>query len=165
LEAEYTDPVLDWGRDGEPASTTSDQVILISSRSPDPDDLLQTRKISDAGVTIETSFYWPPHPTGPTAGYTAPLIRWVQTTITGLTTLPFTLRGEYSQTYEPGHHNFSETFLFEPRLEPGLSQATLDELRSQGVDLISAVGGRFGRAMIATYGLVEGLLPGDNGEE
>ena len=155
---------LDWGWDGEPASTTTDQVSLISSRSPDPDDLLQPRKMSDAGVTIETSYYWPPHPTGPTAGYTAPLVRWVQTTITGLTTLPFTLMGDYSQTYEPGHHNFYETFLFEPRLEPGLSQGTLDELRAQGVDLISAAGGRFDDATFATYDLVDRLLPGDNGD-
>ena len=42
--------------------------------------------MKDEAVAIETSFYWPPHPTGPVAGYTAPLVRWVQTTITGLTT-------------------------------------------------------------------------------
>jgi len=155
LEAEYAQPVLDWGWDGEVTTTTTDAVRLVPSPSPDPDDLPQTRKMEDAGVTIETSFYWPPHPTGPTAGYTAPLIRWVQTTITGLTSEPFTLTGEYAQTYVPGHHNFFEWFLFEPRLEPGLSQETLDELGASGIDLISVSGGRSGDATIVTYDLAD----------
>ena len=165
LEAEYAEPVLGWNWNGEVTSTTTDQVSLVPARLPNPDDLLQARTMEDAGVTIETSFYWPPAPTGPTAGYTAPLLRWVQTTITGLTTAPFTLTGDYSQTYEPGHHNFYEAFLFEPRLEPGLSQETLDELRAQGIDLISAAGDRFGDATIATYDLIDSSLPADNGAE
>jgi len=162
LEAEYTEPVLDWGWNGELTSTATDQVSLVPVRLPGPDDLLQTRTMEDAAVTIETSFYWPPAPTGPTAGYTAPLIRWVQTTITGLTAVPFTLTGDYSQTYEPGHHNFYESFLFEPRLEPGLSQETLDELRAQGIDLIVVSAPRSGDATVATYDLTDTLSPGDS---
>jgi len=164
LEAEYAEPVPAWVWNGELTSTTTEQVSLVPVRLPCPDDLLQTRKMQNAGITVETSFYWPPPPTGPTAGYTAPLIRWVQTTITGLTTVPFTLSGDYSQTYEPGHHNFYETFLFEPSLEPGLSQEILDELRAKGVDLISAAGERFGDAAVAIYDLVDRPLPAENGD-
>ena len=163
LEAEYAEPVLAWGWDGEVTSTTTDWAELEPVRVSDPDDLLKTRTIKDAGVTIETSFYWPPVPTGPTAGYTAPLVRWVETTITGLTTEPITLTDAYAQTYVPGHHNFYEWFLFEPRLEPGLSADTLAELRAQGIDLIATTVG-FGGSTIETYDLVNPSLPPAEGE-
>ena len=33
---------------------------------------------------------------------------------------------EYSmQAYRPGHHNFTEDFLFEPGLDPGVSKAII----------------------------------------
>jgi hypothetical protein len=46
------------------------------------------------------------------------------------------LRGDYSQTYRPMHHNFAETFIFEPRLEVGLPQSALDELTAKNVQLL-----------------------------
>ena len=150
LDVEYAEPVLDWQYPDGVTTTTTDRARLALTPSPDRDDLLQTRKIEDAGMTIETTFYWPPYPTGPTAGYTAPLVRWVETTITGLTNEPFTLTSEYAQTYVPGHHNFAEWFLFEPRLESGLSEATRDELRAKDVDLIYAATG-FVESTILTF--------------
>ena len=78
--------------------------------------------------------------------------------------MPFTLTGDYSQTYEPGHHNFFEWFLFEPRLEPGLSQEILDELRAQGVDLIYA-GTGFDGSTIVTLSLVDETPAAENGDE
>ena len=36
-------------------------------------------------------------------------------------------------TYRPGHHNFTEEFIFEPRLEPGLPAATLAELAAANI--------------------------------
>jgi len=54
----------------------------------------------------------------------------------GLTSEPVLLHGEYAQTYRPGHHNFSETFVFEPALDPGVSQQQLDELAEAGVRLL-----------------------------
>lgn len=156
LSVQYDEPVIDWNWTGEMASTRSDEVRLAPPFVLDPDDILQTRRIEDGGVTVETTFYWPPHPTGPTAGYTAPLARWVETTIAGLTSEPFTLRGDYSQTYVPGHHNFFEWFLFDPTLEPGLSQETLDELQAAGIDWILATTG-FDGSTIVTYDLSEPL--------
>ncbi|MDG1892800.1 MAG: PEP/pyruvate-binding domain-containing protein [Verrucomicrobiota bacterium] len=97
-------------------------------------DLPQTRIITGkGGKRIRIHFYWPPHPTGPTAGYTAPLKAWKETIITGLTTQPITLRGYYSQTYAPGHHNFWEEYLFEPSLEEEVDPALLDELEAANI--------------------------------
>ncbi len=44
--------------------------------------------------------------------------------------------GYYSQTYRPEHHNFSEHFLFEPALEPGMPATTLSELQAQNIRYI-----------------------------
>ena len=121
-------------------TTMEDHVVLSVPPRPGPDDLLQTRKVTVGEVTIQTQFYWPPPPTGPTAGYTAPLIRWVETTLTGLTSTPILLQNSYAQTYLPGHHNFWETFLFEPRLDPGVPPEVLTELQNRGI----------GRIMVST---------------
>jgi hypothetical protein len=123
-------------------TTMEDHVVLSVPPGPSPDDLLQTRTVGAThaspvpGVTIRTQFYWPPPPSGPTAGYTAPLVRWVETTITGLTSTPILLQNSYAQTYLPGHHNFWETFLFEPRLDPGVPSEALAELQNRGVGRI-----------------------------
>ena len=59
--------------------------------------------------------------------------KWVATTITGLTVKPVVLHGYYSQSYRPGHHNFSESFVFEPALEEGISAQQIFELEAAGV--------------------------------
>ena len=84
-------------------------------------------------MEVDVEFFWPPAPTGAVAGYTAPLEKWERTTITGLTTTPITLEGYFSQTYRPGHHNFTEEFLFEPRLEEGIPAALVAELEAQNI--------------------------------
>ncbi len=117
---------------------------------PRKDDLLQTRKVTVEDVTIQTQFYWPPPPTGPTAGYTAPLVRWVETTITGLTQTPIVLSAPYAQTYVPGHHNFWETFLFEPRLDPSVPPDLVSELEARGAGRILVF--TDGPGGICTYG-------------
>lgn len=85
------------------------------------------------GVTIDIAFWYPPMPLGDSAGYTAPLARWDRTIITGLTSAPITLTGYWSQTFRPGHHNFDESFLFEPRLDPSVPAALLAELASKNI--------------------------------
>ncbi len=158
LEVEYEKPVMSWQWPGL-AQNTTDQVRLCPYFEPSPQDLLQQRRLEDSnGVTIETSFYWPPYPKGPTAGYTAPLARWVETRIAGYTSEPIVLRGWYSQTYKPEHHNFSEHFLFEPELEPGLSPAVLAELREKDIRLIH-VYTSFDEPTITTYGFDPQLPP------
>jgi len=150
LEVEYEQPVRQWEWP-DVVETTRDQVQLVPAFEPSSGDLLQTRRFEDAnGVVVETTFYWPPAPTGPTAGYTAPLARWVETRITGYTTEPIVLAGYYSQTYKPEHHNFAEHFLFEPRLEPGLSPEILAELEARGIRQIHVLAG-MDKPTIRTY--------------
>ena len=86
-----------------------------------------------SGASVQTAYRYPPPPRGATAGYTAPAIKWEQTTISGLTTAPIVLTGYYAQTYAPAHHNFAGQYIFDPRLEPGLSQTTRDELEAANV--------------------------------
>jgi hypothetical protein len=100
------------------------------------------------------------------AGYTAPLSSWVETVIEGYTSEPIVLHGWYSQTYRPEHHNFAEHFMFEPRLEPGISQQILDELRAQDIRLIHFFY-EFDREWISTYGFEDNVFyPADiDGDE
>lgn len=134
LHAQYTDPVAPSAEfDDDPRW---DVVRLEPKRRtdglPPPGSIQVTREVEGA----EIRFYWPPPPTGIVAGYTAPLERWEETVITGLTSQPIVLRGYWSQTYRPGHHNFSEEFVFEPRLEEGIDGGLLAELESADIRLI-----------------------------
>jgi len=83
---------------------------------------------------------------------TLPLARWEETTIQGFTTDPIVLRGYYSQTYRPGHHNFSEDFLFEPELEPGLPSSIRRELRAADIRLIHLIHNQYSESQVLTYG-------------
>lgn len=134
FHATFSTPQLTWEWPDGFTTTTSQLVILVPSVTDQPlppGSTLKTRThTTRSGTGVEINFFWPPAPTGPTAGYTAPLQKWDVTTITGLTSNPIELRGYFSQTYRPGHHNFTEEFLLEPRLEEGISQTTLDELEA-----------------------------------
>ncbi len=103
---------------------------------------LQRRAWKHGVRNLEIEYYWPPEPKGIVAGYTAPLQQWVGTTLTGFTSRPIVLRGDFSQTYRPGHHNFWEDFLFDPWLEPGVDPALLEELRAANIRAIIAGGDR-----------------------
>ena len=59
------------------------------------------------------------------------------TTITGLTSRPLEIPDRFTQTYQPGHHNFVETFWIEPALIPGLDEATREELRAADIRFIA----------------------------
>jgi hypothetical protein len=109
-------------------------VLLMRTQTTNAQSVEVTRTVpAEKGAAITTTFYWPQPPSGATAGYTAPLVTWKETRIEGLTTEPIVLRDYFSQTYRPEHHNFSENFLFEPALEPGIPTATLNELRARNI--------------------------------
>jgi hypothetical protein len=123
-------PTINW----EGAQTTlEDEVRLQPATLPGADSLRQQRDLADGALAVHTEFYWPPNPSGPTAGYTAPLQAWVQTTITGLASQPIQLAADAAQTYHPGHHNFSEEFLFDPGLDPAVPAAVKAELADQNI--------------------------------
>lgn len=125
----------------EIGTTTEDRITLAvdtSTREPTPRVSLQTRSFAgtDSKVHVVSKFYWPPPPSGPSAGYTASVYKWEQTEIRGIMEDPIILRGFYSQTYLPGHHNFFESFIFDPKLEQGLSAEVLELLERNNVDKI-----------------------------
>jgi len=146
LEANYKKSRTDYqqqafGGEGLKKKKIRTDEIGLEGFDPDEeittDDLLQERLAKGkGGKKIEVEFYWPPAPTGPTAGYTAPLKAWKETLITGITEEPISLKGWYSQTYAPGHHNFWEEFIFEPSKEEGISGEQLAELEDNDVKLI-----------------------------
>jgi len=106
------------------------------SEPPEFGDLFQSRTlVGPAGVSIVTRFYWRPHVLT-AVEYTAPLSRFVDTTITGLTPSPIVLTGEYAQSYAASTFNSNEDFLFEPALSPGLPEAERQALEAAGVRAI-----------------------------
>ena len=150
LHVKYDRPVPTWDWTG-PTTTTEEEIELWPCRKPQANDLLQERSFTGlGGVSIKTTFYWPQEPPEIII-WTAPLARWDQTTIEGYTTKPIVLRGYYSQTYRPDHHNFGEHFIFEPQLEPGLSSDLLSELRAKNIRFIYIHSG-FADPTIVTYG-------------
>ncbi len=143
LDVEYTYPVMSRYSSGM-GYVASNTVYLWAYPSASSEDVPQERTLSANGISIHSSFYYPPLPEGLTAwelggGNTAPLKRWEQTTIEGLTTEPIVLKGYYSQTFRPEHHNLVEHFLFEPRLEPGISPDIVNQLQDRGIRFIHMV--------------------------
>ncbi len=145
LDVEYDEPVTSWHQQlwasdlpSGLRTTIKNRVYLWSPPGPEPDDVFRERLFSADGISIRTSFYLPPVPKGypDWSAHTAPLKRWDRTIIEGLTSEPIVLEGYYAQTFRPEHHNLIETFLFEPRLEPGLPAATLAELEALNIRLI-----------------------------
>jgi len=132
----YATPMPTIDSSGVSSKVTNETVSLEVQPVLMPGAVLQERTLVKTNVaTIQTSFYWPKEPGGIMI-YTAPLLRFVETRITGLTTDPIVLTNCYSQTYGPGHHNFTEEFIFEPRLDPGVPPATLAELNAANIQLI-----------------------------
>ena len=84
--ANYQIPLPDINWDG-PTTTTMEFAVLTPGAPDDPlptgSILVERNATGGRRIGIDTTFYWPPHPTGPVAGYTAPLEKWVGTTITG----------------------------------------------------------------------------------
>ncbi len=136
FSATWTTPVFDIDFTGAHTTRTTDYTTLgdcPEDRTVDGRNRLNEREAEVSGKRVRTSFYWPQPPGGITAGYTAPLHRWRETVIEGFTAQPIVLRGYWSQTYRPGHHNFSEEFIFEPRLEEGIAPAVVAELEAANV--------------------------------
>ena len=153
LRAEYVKPVPNGS-----TTTYADLAKLWPCPTPQAGDVLQSRTMLGLGSQrIQTQYYWPPRPSGVMI-YTAPLSRFVETTITGYTAQPIVLHGEYAQTYLPHHHNFGEEFLFEPALEPRMSSALMAELRSKNIRMFHVYYDPPSPTTITTYGFV---APGD----
>lgn len=137
FKAEYLQPQLGMNSMNELDNTiTNESVMLVVCPQTNSGSILINRLVQTNGVTADIEFYWPEHPKGATVGYTAPLVQWKETVLAGVASQPLVLKGYYSQTYRPQHHNFSEEFLFEPRLEPGISPELIMELENKNIRLI-----------------------------
>jgi hypothetical protein len=134
LNAVYDQPVPSLDFDGTITTASEDNTRLVPCPATTPQSLLQTRELTNkGGLRIETVFYWPEPPRGPTAGYTAPLQEWVQTTIGGVGSTAVILKNYFSQTYHPFHHNFAEDFFFEPGLDPNVTPAQLAAFQAANI--------------------------------
>jgi len=148
LSVEYAQPVLTY--DG---NTLTESTVLCSCPEPQPSDIWQQRTFVGYG-TITTTFYWEAG-----IGLNNQISRFVETTIVGYTSSPIVLNGYYSQSYATSHHNWNDSFLFEPQLEPGISQAILDELRARNIRLFL---GDDATGRITTYGFEDRVfIPSD----
>lgn len=141
LDAEYETPVPYLDYDGSTETRVAESVQLQTCLDERPLTSLHTRQQrteSRAGLTFASEYYWPPMPTGAVAGYTAPLDRWLGTTITGLSAVPAVVSGYFSQTYRPEHHNFAESFIVDPHLEPDLDPQVLSAFDARGIRALIA---------------------------
>ena len=130
IEVEYAVPVLL----DEPNMTTIEKVALYQPWEPGDQDYLDVCSFDDpnTGVFVNTQFYvrWS------MMGRTPTSIQFEQTLIEGLTTEPIVLTGYYSQSVGGGAHLCPKNFLFEPALEPGISQTIIEELKARNIQLI-----------------------------
>ncbi|MCC5806850.1 MAG: hypothetical protein JJU00_11040 [Opitutales bacterium] len=126
---------LRWDPGSDLTQPVTERVLLVRTprpAGPEEGDLARHRMVQYAGVTVDSRFYWPPNPLG-FANYTAPLVAWETTRITGLTQQPFEVTAPFAQTYRPNHHNIGERFIFEPRLDPAVGPEVIAELEAQGI--------------------------------
>lgn len=154
LRVDYDQPVPTHG-----GNTTTDQTFLCPC--PDPGgEVFQERTFTGLGGMITTYFYWEQ-----CEGVckSNEISRFVETVIQGFSTEPIVLHGYYSQSYASSHHNWNDLFLFEPQLEPGISQEILDQLRVQNIRLFLCTCPVPSPCVIVqTYGFdSEPFIPGD----
>lgn len=114
--------------------TTTEEAMLYRPWQAGEDDWLEACAFDDpnTGVSIRVEFYmrWTWDPSSPTS------IQMERTWIEGLTDEPIVLTGYFSQSVGGGSHLCPKNFLFEPRLEDGLSRTILDELEARDIRLI-----------------------------
>lgn len=132
VEVVYEEPVCIDANDGWTDENAS--VRLYQPWEPTASDEIQECSLDDpnTGVSVCTRFYsrWSWDWISPTS------VQFESTRIEGLTTEPIVLTGYFSQSVGAGAHLCPKNFLFEPGLEPGISQQTLDELIARNVRLI-----------------------------
>ena len=68
------------------------------------------------------------------------------------------LHDYFSQTYRPGHHNFSEDFIFDPHLDSSVDPASLAQWDAKGIQaLLVPTGSREPTRALTTDGRIVDL--------
>jgi len=158
LSVEYERPVLSVGAFGEIRYVTNETTWLEPLHFETANDLLEDLTFSVAGqgtnVSIHTSYWLKGE--ARTGDCRCPLFRFVETRIEGLTSQPIVLRGYWSQTWEGIHVTDYQQFIFEPRLESGISPQIADELAAQ--DIAALYLNRSGAARDNTSGVISNAV-------
>jgi hypothetical protein len=135
LDVQFPAPVLHMSVFGQVSYVTNVTTQLYPLRAEAANDrfLEKTFSVTAQGKTIDIqSTYWlPEEARGDDCR--CPILRIVESRIAGFTSEPIVLRGYWSQTYGNIHTSDFEHFIFEPRLEPGLSHAQLVELTAADI--------------------------------
>jgi hypothetical protein len=130
IEVEYERPVLI----DDVNTTSTEDTTLYQPWTPTDEDYIEECSFDDpnTGVSVTVQHYvrWS------MMGGTPTSVQFKQTRIEGLTTEPIVLTGYFSQSVGGGAHLCPKYFLFEPALEPGISQIILDELKDKNVKYI-----------------------------
>jgi len=136
LNVDFHEPQLTITRDGDILYRTHTDSSLYLNRVENPlADAFRARTYDftpeGTNVTIHVEYWLPAEAHGDDCR--CPLLRIIESRIEGFTSEPLVLRGYWSQTFNDVHLTNAEEFLFEPRLEEGLSAALLDELEAADI--------------------------------
>jgi hypothetical protein len=134
--AKYRSRVAAFGQEDRIGTTTDEDVML--ERCPAESDVAPSLQTVDqagpAGLRVKSTYRY----RKAQAGFekTASLAKWEETEIKGLISKPIVLKGWWSQTFRPGHHNFDEDFVFEPALEENLPADIAAELAAKDIQAL-----------------------------
>ena len=165
LKAAYGTPQPTFDAQGVRKTVTSESTRLVPLSRIITGSLPRQRTVQKGRVSVATDyllsflkFGYPGIGIYDTKSW--PLVEWRGTTLTGFTREPIRLTGPFSQTYDSIRHNFSESFLFEPGLDPAVSSGVLAELRSANIRRIRLEYGEFNGSEIWIEGWDETVRKG-----
>jgi hypothetical protein len=124
-------------------TTTTDQVYLVQLADADTNSYispLRNYSVVDGGITVTHSYMdglalWQGSP--PVIFMTHILDRWMAPPVVSGGGLPdFSTDSYFSRTLLPGHHNFVESVLIEPALDPALNEDVRNALYDANVRYI-----------------------------
>lgn len=125
--------------------TSSDSAFLYELEDQDvPNWFNRKRSVVKKSASLSTAYTLgiPNYGGSPAFIFKTPvLLDWKNTTLRGLSEEPIILNTFFSQTYQPGHHNFWENFIMDPLLESSTPIATLISLRERNIRYIYALAG------------------------
>lgn len=134
LDVHFSRPVPYFFR-GTSELVTNTQTRLYPLRAETSNDVHVAWSVDVPGqgthVQVSSSYWMPAEVKGDDCR--CPVLRIVESRIAGFTTEPLVLRGYWSQTMEDFHGSGARQFLFEPRLEPGLTAQQLAELAAADI--------------------------------
>jgi hypothetical protein len=136
---------FEWWGEIEYGGTDPTDLDPVRQRAPSDvqftHQLLITNQVNTNLIVKVNTSYWLD---GPEIYTSYPrLVGNLTTRIEGLTAEPINLTGFFSQSFEGEHIVNSERFVFEPRIEPGISSTVVGELEAQDIEQI-VVTHRFG---------------------